>query len=122
MPQDGSGAVTAIPLATTHRHPRESGGPGQATGARRPWIPAFAGMTKMEAWRSFRLRLDGQPRQQVELAGEARRYRQFEVAKGDLGQHPAARRALHEALLHEVGFDDLLEHVALLAERGRHRL
>src|SRR2546423_13555698 len=61
-------------------------------------------------------------REQVELAGEARRHRQIEMAVGDLGQHAAARGALQEALLQQIGLDDLFEDVALIAERRRHRL
>src|SRR6266550_5722157 len=68
---------------------------------------------------SFRVRL--QP-EQVELAGETRRYRQIEMPVGDLGQHAAARGALQEALLQQIGLDDLFEDVALIAERRRHRL
>src|SRR5438045_9110123 len=41
---------------------------------------------------------------------------------GDLGQHAAARGALQEALLQQIGLDDLFEDVALIAERRRHRL
>ena len=44
------------------------------------------------------------------------------MAVGDLGQHPAAWGALHEALLEQIGLDDLFEHVTLVAERRRHRL
>src|SRR5438477_6141193 len=68
---------------------------------------------------SFRVRL--QP-EQVELAGETRRHRQIEMAVGDLGQHAAARGALQEALLQQIGLDDLFEDVALIAERRCHRL
>ena len=33
-------------------------------------------------------------------------------------QQPSARRALHEALLNQIGFDDLLDRVARLGKRG----
>jgi hypothetical protein len=32
-------------MINCNRHPRESGGPEPALWRRRPWIPAFAGMT-----------------------------------------------------------------------------
>ena len=41
------------------------------------------------------------------------------MAIGGLGQHAPAWRPLHEALLDQIGLDDLFEHVALVAERGR---
>ncbi len=44
------------------------------------------------------------------------------MAVGGLGQHAAARRALHEALLHQIRLDHLLDHVALLAKRRRQGL
>ena len=37
----------------------------------------------------------------------------------DSGQHAAAGRALHEALLKQVRLDDLFDDVALIAERRR---
>src|SRR6516164_8118899 len=44
------------------------------------------------------------------------------MAKGDPGQHPTARRALHETLLDQVWLDDLFDDVALVAERRGNRL
>ncbi len=39
-------AVLAVPTTAHFRHPREVGDPGDGAGpCRRPWIPAFAGMT-----------------------------------------------------------------------------
>jgi hypothetical protein len=32
-------------ISMGHRHPRESGGPGQPLESCGPWIPAFVGMT-----------------------------------------------------------------------------
>ena len=40
------------------------------------------------------------------------------MLEGLAGQHAAARRALDEALLDQIGLDDLLERVARLAEGG----
>ena len=37
-------------------------------------------------------------------------------------EQPAARRALHEALLDQVGLDDVLDRVARLRQRRRDRL
>ncbi len=42
---------------------------------------------------------------------------QAEIGVGEVGQHAAARRALHEALLDEVRLDHVLDHVALLGQR-----
>ena len=44
------------------------------------------------------------------------------MAEGVGGEHAAARRALHEALLDQVGLDDLLDGVARLGERRGHCL
>ena len=60
--------------------------------------------------------------QEIELRRQRRRHRQIEMAEGVPGQHAAARRALHEALLHQIGLDHLLDHVALVAERRGHGL
>jgi hypothetical protein len=39
------------------------------------------------------------------------------MGEGERRQHAAARRALDEALLDQIGLDDLLDGVARLAER-----
>ena len=44
------------------------------------------------------------------------------MAEAAIGQHAAARRALQQALLHQIRLDDFLDHVALLAQRRRQRL
>ena len=44
------------------------------------------------------------------------------MAEGVRRQKPAARRALHEALLDEIGLDDVLDRVARLGQRGGDRL
>ena len=44
------------------------------------------------------------------------------MAEGVRRQEPPARRALHEALLDEIGLDDVLDRVARLGERGGDRL
>src|SRR4051794_32801346 len=49
----------------------------------------------------------------------ARRLGQAEVAEGVRGQHAPARGALHEALLDQEWFDDVLDGVARLGERSR---
>src|SRR6185312_4166535 len=50
------------------------------------------------------------------------RHRQVDVAECRLGEHTPARGALDEPLLQQIGLDDLLDHVALVAKRRRHRL
>src|SRR5581483_12164265 len=60
--------------------------------------------------------------QEVELALEIARRREADMAPAAWRQHAAARRALHEALLHEEGLDHILERVALVGERRRQRL
>src|SRR5690606_4302530 len=55
-------------------------------------------------------------------AGEALRRRQAEVLESLRRQHPPARRALDEALLDEIGLDDLFDRVARLAQPRRDRL
>ena len=52
----------------------------------------------------------------------ARRLGEAEMAEGVRGQQAAARRALHEALLDQIGLDDVLDRVARLGQRGRDRL
>ena len=51
-----------------------------------------------------------------------RRRGQAEMREGLRRQQPAARRALHEALLDQVGLDDVLDGVARLRQRRRDRL
>src|SRR5690349_9804507 len=46
-------------------------------------------------------------------------YRKTEMLVGPLGQHPAPRRALHQALLEQVGLEDVLDRVRLLPDRHR---
>ncbi len=48
----------------------------------------------------------------------ARRRRQAQMSKGRASQQAPARRALHEALLHQIRLDDLLDRVSRLAEGG----
>src|SRR6516162_5304569 len=43
------------------------------------------------------------------------------MTEGDLGEHTATRGTLHKPLLDQIGLDDLLDDVALIAERGCHR-
>src|SRR5215471_6751506 len=56
--------------------------------------------------------------EKLRLRGDGGGRRQAEMNIGLRRQHPPARRALHEALLDEIGLDDLLDRVARLAERG----
>src|SRR3546814_1224140 len=58
--------------------------------------------------------------QQVELL-QAARHVEAKVAEATARQHTAARRALHQALLNQVGLDHLFQHVTLLRQRRRHR-
>src|SRR5688500_10322751 len=44
------------------------------------------------------------------------------MRESECREHAAARRALDEALLDQIGLDDFLECVARLAERRGHRL
>ena len=61
-----------------------------------------AGRLCSNSWYVFRD--DGRKRrQQLELARHAGRHRQVEVAERGLGQHPAARVRMDEALLHQIG-------------------
>ena len=53
--------------------------------------------------------------EQPELRGIARRLGEPKVAEGVRRQQPPARRALHEALLHQERLDDVLDGVARLA-------
>src|SRR5690349_4889090 len=55
-------------------------------------------------------------------SGITLRLGQAEMAEGVGRQHPPARRALHEALLDQVGLDDVLDRIAGLGERRRERL
>ena len=74
------------------------------------------------AFLDLRLRRRWQRREKIELGRQARRHRQIEMAERDAGQHAAARRALHKALLEQVRLDDFFDDVALVAERRRDRL
>ena len=60
--------------------------------------------------------------EEAELAGIALRLGKTEMAEGGRGEQPAARRALHEALLDEEGLDDVFDRVARLRQRRRDRL
>src|SRR6516165_9181109 len=60
--------------------------------------------------------------QKIELSRQHRRHRQVEMAKRKPGQHAAARGALYKPFLDQVRLDDLLDDVALVAERRRHSL
>src|ERR1700756_1951053 len=44
------------------------------------------------------------------------------MSEGAPGEHAAAGRALHEALLDQVRLDDLFDDIAFVAERRRQRL
>src|SRR2546423_9475563 len=60
--------------------------------------------------------------EQSELRRIARGLGQPEMAEGVAGDQPAARRALQEAALDQVGLDDVFDGVARLRQRGRERL
>ncbi len=60
--------------------------------------------------------------EQPELRRIARRLGQAEMAEGVAGDQPAARRALQEAALDQIGLDDVLDGVARLRQRGGDRL
>src|SRR6266700_1580217 len=51
-----------------------------------------------------------------------RRTRKAEMHIGLPGQHAATRRALHQALLDQIGLDDFLDSIARFAERRRQSL
>src|SRR6266404_8351689 len=51
-----------------------------------------------------------------------RRARKAEMRIGLTGQHAAARRALNQALLDQIGLDDFLDGIARFAERRRQSL
>src|SRR5215470_13281647 len=69
------------------------------------------------------LLIDGpSPREQIELLCGMPGDGKAEIAETLAGEHAAARRALQQALLDEVGLDHLLDDVALLGERGGQRL
>ena len=55
--------------------------------------------------------------EQRELGRGLRRRRQAEMDEGCCGQHAAARRARDEALLEQIGLDDLLDRIARLGQR-----
>src|SRR5712675_2315426 len=74
------------------------------------------------SWRLLDLGLERQRGEKIELGRQARRHRQIEMTKGDPGQHAAAWRALNKTLLDQVRLDDLLDDIALVAERRCHRL
>ena len=63
----------------------------------------------------------GRGRRTARLSRVARRL-EAEMAPGGAGQQPAARRALQQALLQQVGLDHLLQRVALLRQRRRQRV
>src|SRR3954469_1601559 len=60
--------------------------------------------------------------EQPELHRVAVRLRQAEMPEGVRRQHAATGGALHEALLDQVGFDDLLDGVSRLGQGRRHGL
>src|SRR5690242_17635659 len=60
--------------------------------------------------------------EQPELRGIARGLRQAEMAEGVAGKQTAARRTLQETLLDQERLNDVLDRVARLTERGRHRV
>src|SRR5262245_27185315 len=60
--------------------------------------------------------------QQIELLCRVSRHGEAEVAEALAAEHAAARRALKQALLNEIGLDHFLDDVALLGERGGKRL
>ncbi len=62
------------------------------------------------------------PGQQVELAGRVGRRLDAEMAPAAVGQHAAARRALKQPCLHQIGLDHVLDRVALLGQRRGHGL
>src|SRR5258706_14117550 len=103
--------------------PAEAGFHRSAAGAPASMGP---GLRRVLFWvssrASFRFRFRWEGGEQVELPRQARRHRHVEVTVGDLGQHAAAWGALQEALLQQIRLDDLFEHIALVAERRRHRL
>ena len=51
------------------------------------------------------------------MVRRVRRHWEVEMAKSDPGQHSATRRALHEALLHQIWLDHLIDDVAFVAKR-----
>ena len=75
----------------------------------------------LASWCLFGLGSERQTGQKIELGRQARRHRQIEMTKCGLGQHPATRGTLHEPLLYQIRLDDLLDDIALVAERGCHR-
>ena len=76
---------------------------------------------RLASWCLFGLGSERQTGQKVELGRQARRHRQIEMTEGGLGQHTATRGTLHEPFLDQLGLDDLLDDIALVAERGCHR-
>src|ERR1051326_5255254 len=92
---DGAGAVTAAPRAAPESQQKSPLGrdkPGQAG----------TGWMSIGTPRSFRSALSRQPGEEAELSRKRRGHRGGEVREGGLRQHPAARGALDEPLLHEV--------------------
>src|SRR5215831_15050077 len=60
-----------------------------------------------------------QRHEEIELGRRAHRSRQTEVVERGARQYAASRGALDEALLQQVRLDDVLDDVALVAERRR---